>query len=741
MRRKELDEKLERARASLSALAVQEAPSLHGEHTYQAPTEQSGSTIQNNGSNPGGGARDLSVFLNELAELATATFTPRSRSPWPRFQVDWNQVEAAISAEEEDPELDVRLPRDQGQLERTTRTIESLVQTLLWQTRNPDQAPQSNIGHLQGGQSLSEAEELMSGYPSYSSPHIEPEAASHGRAQLSETFRSIFNRATDAKEAVGKICYNLLLSTTPPNIHNYNTLIAGFNRIHRPDLAQAVINSYLDETKWPATQQTLVCLLEHARETNDLGLFKETIGRMRGTVEDGVHLRIFSKEAIYDDVGFAWVQKYATSRKNAYVERAHRNQEVFNSMIRGWLQFGKVDIASMSFVACVRNQFFVPVDTVHDLLTQCLTTLNQKTARTMLDRLGKDLEKFELLLQHIVTESTAQMASKIGELFGALFNLSGFVYKPVFSGARRNVGHLLEMFREHVGASNADPTSEAAALARIAALAKECQSLEEKNKRLEAHVKVLSLNHKTGYDLNASNRLPPIDWQNRTRHEHYPPLTYALQVIDLKSTMTTQNCIKIRLLSQLPNQAVAKKLKAAANLDNLSVQSLISFYHPLQKRSWTPAAASEGDIGSLERQASNIEQNIQAILFCQLTSTRQRSYRTLYQDWFDMPVEKLAKHIAQSLVHRVRVERKRKLQDCAIVQHENNEVDEVADGSSTISRQALPWDGEASPPHTYVEMSLPVAKSAAMGLSASGRQLWSEERLDVTRHQQAEASC
>ncbi|KAF7533204.1 hypothetical protein G7054_g7281 [Neopestalotiopsis clavispora] len=290
VRRAELDAQLERARASLSTLAVQEAPTAIEADGTQGSWTNEGNTLPKTFSTEEWQASEL---LEELAKIASKTFVRKNKpkTTFLRHEVDWEQVEAAIAAEEQDPELFLRHPANEKQLAKTTKTVESLVQTLLWRARNTSSDGQFVQERSAGDAYLNEAEFLMEEYPAYCNPHVAPEVSKDARFNLSENFRTLFSKNPNIKEAVGKICFNLLASPAPPNIHNFNTLIAGFHRVQRPDLAEAVIDSYLDSTDWPATQQTIVCLLSHATATDDQELFREIVGRMRGVIGDGMHLR------------------------------------------------------------------------------------------------------------------------------------------------------------------------------------------------------------------------------------------------------------------------------------------------------------------------------------------------------------------------------------------------------------------------------------------------------------------
>ncbi|ORY64126.1 uncharacterized protein BCR38DRAFT_409525 [Pseudomassariella vexata] len=690
-RRRELDQKLEHARAALGSLATQEAPSSQVDDDYHEnfPSHNTDDPRGKNGSSEEREAQSTADLLDELGRLAMAIHPSRPRSSWLHTQIDWVGVESAIAAEEKNPKISLRHPKSERQLELTTHTVEALVRHLLHRSRYPvgpdGRSVPAAAEDWKGDRLLDEVTELQDSphYPSFEHPHTDPAAATEARNLLSESFRRIFNRTTSSKEMVGKICYNLLLSTTPPNIHNYNTLIAGFNRVERPDLAQAVIDSYLDNVRWPATQQTMVCLLNHARGTNNLEHFREIIGRMRGVTEDGLHFRIMSREAIYNDQGWLWADKLAASRKCAYVQKARRGNQVFDSLIRGWLHFEKIGAASMSFVACIRNGRMISIDTIHELLTECLSHQDQQAARAMLKGLAKNFEKFEALIEHIIAQASTRMARKIADMFNTLFDLCEMPYRPLIGSVRRSLIDVAERFRylnatmlekldkENISASISDTgkalqdqvaeafasvdgktsmwqldtklSSHSRKVARLAALFKRCRVLEEKTKRLDVHVKVELIKQRSGLDLDPRSRLPPIDWVNRLPNQGYPALFYAVQSIQLTSEPLAKNDIKAQILQAIPDKQLAKLLLKTTTGANLGLGTLISLHR------WKPSCLGETSnlpasptvAMQLEEQVLKAEEVTKAILFTHLRLRGQEQIRHRYQTWHDVPLSRL----------------------------------------------------------------------------------------------------
>ncbi|KAK8134391.1 hypothetical protein PG984_006403 [Apiospora sp. TS-2023a] len=694
-RKNELDEKLDRARAALSSLAIQDAPNRNEasacEPSSSSPTFAE-TPIGESEYEAGIPSTSTASLLKELGDLAASTYRSTTRS-WCQHQVDWAAVEAAISAEEQDSGIHLRHPHTEVQIARTTQTIETLVWQLLWQCRESmDQKPQSLAENQKQESILEEVEKLRTGphYPSYENPIADSGGAAEARALLSESFRRIFDKTPDVNEVVGKICHNLLLSRTPPNIHNYNALIAGFNRIQRPDLAQSVVDSYLADTRWPATQQTMVCLLNHAVAANDIEQFRNIVRRMRGVAEDGLHFRVVSKDAIYNSHGLLWAEVHCASRKHAWVERAKRGNDVFNSLIQGWLHFGKVGTASMSFVACLREGCFVSVDTIQNLLSQTLSSLDQQSARKLLKGLAKNFDNFKALMTIIYSNSPAQTARSIAKMFYSLFDLSGLQYTPVAGGVKRSIRILLrklrslqivtqanieydeieDAFREtmesinfckpyskrvsqslaalsekpHINQTDGMAANNISGIGALAALLQRCDALEKRTLRIEAHVKVSMIYALTGYHCDTQSRLPPIDVQNR-RLDQYPAVFHALRSIDLKILST--KTLRRQLMLGLPDQKLAKQFKDFAWWRNLSYGSLMSLYQDGPNESKRVRAEEEEtskDVLRVARQLENNEDATKAILFSHLTKEEQNKFRQIYPNWYEMPIAELYKH-------------------------------------------------------------------------------------------------
>ncbi|KAK7920632.1 hypothetical protein PG985_008654 [Apiospora marii] len=706
-RKNELDEKLDRARAALSSLAFRDAPNQNEASACEsssAPPSSAETPIGTSQFEAGIPSTSTASLLKELGDLAASTYRSTTHS-WRQRQVDWAAVEAAISAEEQDSDIHLRHPHTEVQMARTTQTIETLVGQLLWQCRaSMDQKPHSTqLDENQRQESiLDEVEKLRTGphYPSYENPFADAGGAAEARALLSDSFRRIFDKTADVNEVVGKICHNLLLSRTPPNIHNYNALIAGFNRIQRPDLAQSVVDSYMADTRWPATQQTMVCLLNHAVAANDIEQFRNVVRRMRGVAEDGLHFRIVSKSAIFNSHGLLWAEVHCASRKHAWVERAKRGNDVFNSLIQGWLHFGKVGTASMSFVACLREGRFVSVDTIQDLLSQALSSLDQQSARKLLKGLARNFENFADMMNIIYNSSPAQVARSIAEMFYSLFDLSGLQYAPIAGGVRKSIRILLRKLRSlhvvtqanieldeieeafcetnkpfgtckpyskrvsdalaaliekpHIGQTDATAAlskeshnsqiedmaaKRISGIGALSALLQQCDLLEKRTLRIEGPCQ--GFRHICSH----RSRLPPIDLQNREWLNQYPAVFHALRSIDLKRLSPKK--LRRQLLLGLPDQRLAKQFEDFAWWKNVGYGVLMSLYQDGPNASVRVGAYEEeasATVARIGRQIENNEDATRVILFSYLKKQAQFEFREAYPNWYKMPLTELYEH-------------------------------------------------------------------------------------------------
>ncbi|OTA96336.1 hypothetical protein M434DRAFT_392995 [Hypoxylon sp. CO27-5] len=703
VRKRELDERLEKARTALGNLGVHEAPGQEGGGSNHLDAGTTNILQTHNLSSTQG-------LLKKLGAMCEITRRPLPHPSWMQTQIEWAQIEAAIAAEEGDPAYELREPRSTQQLQRMTMTVLDLVNQLIWRSqtgesiRSQDHAETKGINTSPGDAVLDELQELQTlYYPSYHYPSEDVPGTAKSRSLLAESIRRIFNQAASSKEIVAKICYNIITSSAPPSIHTYNILIAGFNRIRRPDLAQAVVDSYIYNTPWPATQQTMVCLLNHYRGTNSVEGLRDINLRMRGVKDTGLHFRIINKNAIYSHDLLAWVRQNCALRRHTYVARAHRGDDVFNSLIKAWLYCGELDNATRAFVACLRNEGSVPIQTFRELLTACLTTIHYSAARRLVRGFVKNIQKFLALLKRIIHQETIATSRQVVSSLSYLLKISWLPSKdiiiPVAKGYNQTLEQLESIINEIEFALELQETANLCTtlleeinssdplisrldsaiaildstrrsrekvsglfgnfirLATVLAIDRRYRELEKAMKTTTTLVKAAILKIKTGYDLDPSGILTSKKFTSFYQQNRYNSLLNALQSIKIYQGPMTQEDIRLQLLRHLPDPVLARKFEESGAADNLTIRALVTLYSP--KPTVTPGPRYSDysvTIRQLEQELADAGLTIRATLFAHLGSYMQGKLGFKYPYLHTMPIEKLVeyhmrKHIRE--VHRV----------------------------------------------------------------------------------------
>ncbi|KAI8960601.1 hypothetical protein F5Y11DRAFT_262139 [Daldinia sp. FL1419] len=705
VRKKELDDKLTKARAALSSVAVRDSP---GQRDGEVENPDSGPVVTSWGHGNGWGGKEevaTNSLLQELRVLCDITRRPISRPSWMQAQLEWANIESAIVAEEQDPGSTLREPKSAEQLRRTTATVVDLVNQLIRQSLTYGGTQGRWINTKEQDNSVDDAvyKELKDilqtfHYPSYNQPMEDPNASWRTRFLLGESIRRIFNHASNAKDIVAKICYNLLTVGIPPSIHTFNTLIAGFNRIQRPDLAQLVIDSYIHRTTWPATEQTAVCLLNHYQGINQEEGIRDIIQRMRGVRGDGLHFRIIDKKAIYTRDWLAWAIENCASRKYAYVQRMRRTDAVFTSIIKGWLYCGELGNASMAFVTCVRYGGSVAVQALQELLTACLSTIDYSAAHRLVTRLAKNIRSFADWVDYTIREESINTSRQLIMSLSTLVDICRlpFNFTPVSQSHNQTLQELkslinftrLELDIEEaanlcaatLAEINSDgPLSDRldkalamldsaqqsrrkavrslahfSRLAELVSIERRYRDLEIRIKATTALTKAIILKIKTGYDLDPSSILTSKQnssiwyqreyffWYQKQRHDS---LVNAIQRIQLNWGSMTKEDIRSQLLRSLPDPVLSRRLQDSGHPENLAIRTLTSFYASGMKHtSGHQDTHCSIPISRLEQELADIENTIRATLFAHLSGDTQKKLRFQYPNFYRMPLKKLYRY-------------------------------------------------------------------------------------------------
>ncbi|KAI1129870.1 hypothetical protein F5Y10DRAFT_237449 [Nemania abortiva] len=677
-RRQALDGELDRARASLKQLAAPGPQSSQGGENgapvwgtfapARLPTHVSRQP----------GSEVVRPLLEELKSLCDMTYRPLAPTSWIRDQIDWADIEASVAFEEQDHNASRRWPRTYNEMADMTATVVDLVDELLRRTRTyPSRRLQDALNvpdHVEEA-ILTELEHFRNGHdiPGYQFVHIDPSYSERVRTRLNESIRRIFNQAVTTPQTVARICFNLFTAGVPPSIHTYNTMIAGFNRIQRPDLAQAVINSYLDRTRWSATKQTVLCLLNHYRGPGGREGLREIVQRMRGAVEDGLH---------------------SVSPCTGRVRKKLRVGATFDHLIRGWLYHEDVGIACMTFVACLREGASIPISTLHELFRSLLATANFQSARKLLVGIVRNFENFKWYLTSVIGNNTIAVVRKLlqsldqvidigwlplGEIYGqthqayakATISLKLIISRldaqlevqemaqllPLLSATLNPSESLLT--RLELAISGLDkaklnrrtpPVLQKAyvEMARIISIERRCNDLEEKTRHLVAALKAGIIYVKTGYDLDPGSLLLSDHIASQVFQDQRLALRIALSHIDVFNDLTRED-ITSQLFQQIPNQDMILQLEETGHQQKLDRRVLASFFGP---NAVCPPACEEQVLShshqELEQRAQATEDSIRALLFTHLSFRKQRQAIHYHRGYYRIPLRSLVGYIYRS---------------------------------------------------------------------------------------------
>ncbi|KAI0432682.1 hypothetical protein F5Y09DRAFT_301120 [Xylaria sp. FL1042] len=662
-RRRELDGQLDRARASLKQLDICDhldpADGKNGASHGALPSPAEVPACWE----PGRGDESIRPLLQELKSICDATYRPLARDTWIRGRIAWVNVEAGVAAEEFDREFSLREPLTYDHMADTTATVLELVDELLRQTRKyPGRRAQDEVqtSNLTEERLTKELEDLRRGpdFPSYEFPTADPSYSARIRAKLHKSIRRIFHQAVSTQETVARICWNLLTAGVPPTIHTYNNLIVGFNMMQRPDLAQVVINSFLDNTMWPATNQTVICLLSHYRRASGREGIREVVQRMRGVREDGLHLALLGS----NDAHLPW---------NGKIVKAKRTDLIFDHLIRGWLYHEEVGIACMTFISCLRNGASLPVYTLHELLRCCLATADFANARKLLVGIVKNFENFKTYLSWIIENNTKAIVRKLLQGLYQIINICWLPFGEIFgetyktyATAKTSFEAIISYLDAHLEVQEAPPRSSPLSpsapippepkmsylelvlssgdlsklskrtstesernysrIAMLVSIERRLCDLEERVQNLGAAFKAAIIGIETGYEIDVSPLLATNVIGSGVFEDRCFATRRALSQLDLSHDSLTIEDIASQLFRRIPNQELIRPLEENGNWERLSIPTLISFFG---SNAVSPPPDQEEDFGpsyrELEQQFRDAELSTKALIFAHLTKNTQ----------------------------------------------------------------------------------------------------------------------
>lgn len=296
--------------------------------------------------------------------------------------------------EHSDPDFSNREPKNPLHLEKMEDVVASLVSKIL---------TESNIfsKHVQGADDqLAELRQQMSEmaqrfvdlnigetrWPQYRYDDID--VVESKRKELHQTLWALCSTAPSGQAnldvATAKVCYNLLVSTAPPSITTYNILLEEFMKMKRFNLAQIIVDSFLNDSRLKPNKRTIRLLLDHHRAKSDCRGFYNIIKRMRATKGD---TRLRHRYVL--ELTNHHIERWATTNKIIHRcgfvhQKAIRSRSIYNSLILGCLEFGSVRAAIRYARAALREGHEISAETLCAIIKVIVSKLDAYAGSSLL---------------------------------------------------------------------------------------------------------------------------------------------------------------------------------------------------------------------------------------------------------------------------------------------------------------------------------------------------------------------
>ncbi|RCI11360.1 hypothetical protein L249_7134 [Ophiocordyceps polyrhachis-furcata BCC 54312] len=297
-----------------------------------------------------------------------------------RRKTDYDGLERAAVAEQQDPTIRLREARDETHLFYEVAAVERLVCRFVCRAKRQEIASRSTPW-------LRDAIERMlnKGGVEYAFPEVDRARWRRNVEILTQHLRQcIASSGESLRQKIGKVCYNLLVSAYAPDIFVYNTLIVAFSRAYLNTFADIVIWSFFHERCMRPTALTYVLVLNHYSVRSDYGNFLKVIGRIAGCdgevggkiarrhieeCERGGKLGKWARDdGIRTQIG-EWVFQHVPLTRN-----------LMNEIVRGLVRFKLFQQAVYLYFACMACKFFFSPAMVRNLLDECVNALDRRAA-------------------------------------------------------------------------------------------------------------------------------------------------------------------------------------------------------------------------------------------------------------------------------------------------------------------------------------------------------------------------
>ncbi|KAI1004697.1 hypothetical protein K3495_g3523 [Podosphaera aphanis] len=286
--------------------------------------------------------------------------------------------------EEPDPDVPERNISDPNEIRILQKNISNLVENLLaastfyWSSStvaetatDPDTLQQLEVMK----QRLKTLELSFEQLPLYSDES--PERAQEQTKELNVILWNICRvsriEETSLNLMIAKLCYNLLISATPPNIETYNILLIQFAGLERHDLARSALESFWESGLRP-NKRTIELIIKHYKATKDKEGLTDLVKQMRGVSGNLMLICAYAKDYRLQwpsvegyrqgskgfDLDSPEIRKHMREHRlyyrSGYLYRKWpRDRHIFDALITAHLELKGLRSATRCFAAAVRE--------------------------------------------------------------------------------------------------------------------------------------------------------------------------------------------------------------------------------------------------------------------------------------------------------------------------------------------------------------------------------------------------
>ncbi|VUC35168.1 unnamed protein product [Clonostachys rosea] len=333
--------------------------------------------------------------------------TETTFDPWLLNQVTGGPRLAAAYEEVAD-HMSRRDPLSKLHLRNFAKNTRKIVEKLLLRAnaRSSDLIP---------SESYNEAMRLLnSGYPNYQLRSVDVEAAKLNTVRLNQANRVAINNDTiGIKEKIGRVCYNLLISVYPPDMHTFNSLIIELNGMHLTPFSERIVHGFFWDTYLKPAPSTFAAILAHYSLTRNHGMFMRTIACIVGLdARSGAKFHI---DAALDDPlyrGWAMNTRDRTMVGDYIYEHLPLNRLVVEEILRGLIRFHMIQEALVLFTTCIRRGVALTTTTIRQVFDACVLTLDWSAGVTLFQQISTHNHVWKALLRLCDLETRAHVIDR-----------------------------------------------------------------------------------------------------------------------------------------------------------------------------------------------------------------------------------------------------------------------------------------------------------------------------------------